>query len=155
MSYIQSQRRASSRLRRGSTIVVFSLVVGTLLAIVGLVLDGGYAYFERRRAQAAADSAAYAGALEILHDNPTWIEQSARDDAALNGYDDQEPVVVVTVENPPVSGAAIGDNNFVEVLVETEIPTSLMRMVGRRSVKVRARAVTGVTLTEESFACWR
>ncbi len=37
--------------------------------MAGLVLDGGYAYFERRRAQVAADSAAYAGALETLHGN--------------------------------------------------------------------------------------
>src|SRR5690606_29178517 len=111
------------------------VVAGALIAMVGLVLDGGYAYFERRRAQAAADSAAYAGALEILHENRTWISQSARDDAALNGYDDQEPVVTVTVENPPVSGVAIGDNNFVEVVVEREIPTSLMSIVGQKSVK--------------------
>ena len=145
MPYNRSHFRSPNHLRRGSTLVIFALVVGSLLAVVGLVLDGGYAYFERRRAQAAADSAAYAGALEILHDNRTWITQSAQDDAALNGYDDQEPVVTVTVENPPVSGLAVGDNNFVEVVVEREIPTSLMRIVSRQSVTVRARAVAGVT----------
>jgi len=143
--YISIRRGDPSRSRRGSTIVVFALVAGTLLAMVGLVLDGGYAYFERRSAQVAADSAAYAGALEILHANRTWIDQSARDDAALNGYDDQDPAIAVRVENPPTSGVAIGDNNSVEVIVEREIPTSLMRIVGRRSVTVRARAVAGVT----------
>jgi hypothetical protein len=135
--------RGSSR--RGSTIVIFALVMGALLGIAGLVLDGGYAYFERRRAQVAADAAAYAGALEILHDNRGWITESARDDAAVNGYDDQSPIVSVTVHNPPTSGPAAGNGNAVEVIVEREMPTSLMKMVGRRSVTVRARAVAGVT----------
>ncbi len=46
----------------GQSIVLIALAMVTLLAAVGLVLDGGQAYFTRRNSQNTADAAAYAGA---------------------------------------------------------------------------------------------
>ena len=41
--------------------VMFALALVGILAMVGLVIDGGYLYVQRRTAQSAADAAALAG----------------------------------------------------------------------------------------------
>jgi uncharacterized membrane protein len=52
---------------------LFAITFALLLLFLGLVVDGGMIYFERRRAQAAADAGAYAGALELIHGNAAWV----------------------------------------------------------------------------------
>lgn len=46
---------------RGATLIFFAAIVTGLLAIAGLVVDGGFLYAERRQQQNAADAAAMAG----------------------------------------------------------------------------------------------
>jgi Flp pilus assembly protein TadG len=46
----------------GQSIVLIALAMVVLLAMVGLILDGGQVYFTRRNSQNTADAAAYAGA---------------------------------------------------------------------------------------------
>jgi Putative Flp pilus-assembly TadE/G-like len=62
----------------GQVLVFFALAVLGLLALLALVVDGGYLYVQRRTAQTAADAAALAGAAELsrapsqsLHGNST------------------------------------------------------------------------------------
>jgi len=45
--------------------VMFALALVGILAMVGLVIDGGYLYVQRRTAQSAADAAALAGTAEL------------------------------------------------------------------------------------------
>jgi hypothetical protein len=49
----------------GQSIVIIALAMVAIIGMVALVLDGGYAYLERRRVQNAADSAALAGARAL------------------------------------------------------------------------------------------
>src|SRR5215831_3089767 len=55
------QRRAE----RGQALVVVALLMTVLLGLLGLVIDSGYAYSERRQIQNAADSSALNGAREL------------------------------------------------------------------------------------------
>jgi len=50
---------------RGQTLVVFALALTALLAMVGLVIDGGNAFAQQRRTQNGADAAAEAGAVQL------------------------------------------------------------------------------------------
>jgi Flp pilus assembly protein TadG len=50
---------------RGQTVVMIALALVALIAMVGLAIDGGMVYLERRRMQNAADSAALAGARRL------------------------------------------------------------------------------------------
>ena len=109
--------------------MIFALTFAGLLLFLGLVVDGGIIYFERRKVQAAADAGAYSGALELLHNNDSWVTDSAKADTKINGFDDDENSVVITVNNPPVSGAAAGDSNAVEVIVQSTVKTTLMQLV--------------------------
>ena len=109
MSNSKAIIKAKPSSRRGAILVIFALTFSGLLLFLGLVVDGGIIYFERRKAQAAADAGAYAGALELLHGNNSWIDDAAKADTKMNGFDDDETVIVITVNNPPLTGSAAGD----------------------------------------------
>lgn len=55
----------SSGSRRGQTLVIFALSLTALIAMVGLVIDGGNAFAQQRKTQNGADAAAEAGATEL------------------------------------------------------------------------------------------
>lgn len=123
---------------------IFAMAFAMLLAFAGLTLDGGNIYYERQRAQAAADAGAYAGALELKRGTGSWVTASAKEDSKLNGFDDADSDVTVTVNNPPLSGPSAGDPTSVEVIVQSTVPTTLVRIVGPTLSTVRARAVAGI-----------
>ena len=82
-------RRTASRTRanNGQIIVIFALGLVAMIAMVGLVLDGGSTFAQRRGQQNAADMAALAGANEfLLNNDKTAATIVARSVAAQNGY---------------------------------------------------------------------
>ena len=82
--------------------------------------------------------------MELLHNNNSWVGASARADTKFNGFDDANSDVVISVNNPPLAGAAAGDTTAVEVIVQRTVPTTLMTLVANESTIVRARAVAAV-----------
>jgi hypothetical protein len=70
---------------RGQTIVLFALVLVAVVAMVGLVIDGGAVYGQRRTQQNAADMAALAGATtQINGGNSTAVRADAQAVALAN-----------------------------------------------------------------------
>src|SRR3990172_78134 len=102
------RRRVSAMLRqeRGQILMVAVLLVRALLGFLGLIVDAGFAYAQRRQAQNGADNAALA-ATRVLYEGGS--ESSARaaalDYAEANGY----PAESVTVHIPPASGQHVGE----------------------------------------------
>jgi len=94
-----------SRGRRdeGQVIVLFVISVFAIIGMVGIVLDGGSAFAQRRSEQNVADLAAMAGATAHLSAPGTqaqklaYAEQVAREVAAANGYS-HDPGQNVTVD---------------------------------------------------------
>jgi hypothetical protein len=122
-------------------------VAGSLIifcGFLGLATDVGLLYFDKGRMQAAADSAAVAGAQEVFRGNTASITSAAQTDATSNGYTTGVNGATVTVNNPPVSGTHIGDSNYVEAIVARAEPTFFMNALGISSVNVSARAVAGL-----------
>jgi hypothetical protein len=85
----------------GSVIVMVTVSLLMLLAMIGMVVDIGWAYFERRAAQVAADAAAEAGARRAfikgndpsapnfcLAPNDTDVLNDAKAYATINGFTD-------------------------------------------------------------------
>ena len=61
-------RRSSRPSRsRGQILVLFVLALVAIIAGVGLVIDGGFTFAQRRAEQNAADLAAFAGANALLN----------------------------------------------------------------------------------------
>ena len=108
----------------GQIIVLFALAMVAIIAMVGLVLDGGSAFSQRRAEQSAADLAALAAANSVLI-NGDEVEATAlaRATAAENGYTHGVGGTVVTVSYNYATGyqvqvdiSAIHRNNFVAIV---------------------------------------
>ena len=84
--------RAPEGRQRGQVMVLFLLGIFAIIAMVGLVLDGGSVFAQRRDQQTAADLAAMAGAAAYLNATGTeeqrvaYAESIAVSVANANGY---------------------------------------------------------------------
>lgn len=97
--------RASTE--RGQILILFALALVAIIGMVGLVLDGGGAFAQRRTEQNAADVAALAAANDLIANQGSAVWQdTARTIASQNGYTDgvDGASVEVTCVNCPGSG---------------------------------------------------
>ena len=109
---------------RGQIIVLFALALVAIIAMVGLVLDGGSAFAQRRDEQSAADLAALGAANDyVLNSDTSLAVARARTIAAANGYTHGTGGVVVDVVITLDNGAeaqvdikAPHRNNFASVV---------------------------------------
>ena len=116
-------RRRDDR-ARGQIIVLFALAAVVIIAAVGLVLDGGAAFAQRRSEQTAADMAAIAGANDyLINHDVTLATNRARMVAGQNGYTHGSnsttvDVVIVTTNGVSVQVdiSAPHANNFASVV---------------------------------------
>lgn len=80
---------------RGQALVVAVLLMVGLLVAVGLALDGGMAFLERRRMQNAADAAVLAGGRDLTMAHQPWVDDDVVQGtihhyAEENGVEDPE-----------------------------------------------------------------
>jgi Flp pilus assembly protein TadG len=124
----------------GQILVIFALALVVMIGMVGLVLDGGGAFAQRRDEQNAADLAALAGANAYLNTPGNVATRTAAAQAAAissassNGYTDGVNNVVVPTPTVTLlqSGASVGVNitgvhvnSFARVLGATEWDVSV------------------------------
>ena len=84
------------------SLVLFALGLVAMVAMVGLILDGGGAFAQRRQEQNAADLAAMAGAVvQINGGNDAAVIAKAQEVTKANKYDDAAADIVVTVTPSP------------------------------------------------------
>ncbi len=87
---------------RGQVLVVFTLALLVIVAMTGLVLDGGSTFVQRRDQQNVADAAAMAGAYAYLNTGTSAAATSAAAQiATANGYTPGSGGVVVDVRVGP------------------------------------------------------
>ena len=63
-------------LEKGQSLILVVILAFAFLAMLALVLDGGYSYFQRRLAQNAADAGALAAA-DTLCETESWVAAEA------------------------------------------------------------------------------
>src|SRR5205809_171225 len=132
------------RYSKGQVLVLAALMLTVLIGFVGLAADAGYFFDYRRRMTAAADNAAVSAAMEVRRDSSsTQVTTVARAASAASGFTNGTDGITVTVNHPPVSGYNVGNNNFVEVLIDRSTPTFFMRALNVATATVGARAVSG------------
>lgn len=135
--------------QKGQAIILLAFAMIGLVGFGALAIDGSRVLSDRRHAQNAADTAALAAALEIVHGgNATAVVNAARTRALSNGYDDTSAIQDVTVNRPPVSGPYAGNNEYVQVIIKSTINTTFARVIGRPQVTNVVEAVAraqGVT----------
>ena len=125
-------RRHAPQAERGQIIVLFVLAITTIIAMVGLVLDGGDTFAQRRQQQNGVDLAAMAGANAYMNTVGTVAVKSAAAQAAAraaatkNGFTDGSGGVVLGVSVTLLSGGAT-----VQVGMTKPHPNSFSRVVGQ------------------------
>lgn len=123
----------------GQALVLLALAFIVLVAFVGLAIDGGIVYTERRRAQNAADAAALAGALSILNGGEAISPGFAR--ALDNGYDNNQVDNWVEVHNPPIDGMYTGNLNYVQVKIRARVTPVFSQLVFNGPLENRVLAI--------------
>lgn len=121
----------------GSVSVFVAIAAVALLALAGLVVDGGRALAARAAADAVAEQAARAGAgaLDVgaLHRGGVLLDPSAAV-AAADG----------SLAAAGWTGTASATSTTVDVTVWTTVPTDLLGIVGIHALSVRVTATATV-----------
>ncbi len=110
---------------RGQILVLFTLALLGILAVVGLAVDGGSTFAQRRNQQGATDLAALAAANDyLINGDPTLAEARGRAISAANEFTDGVGGTAVVV--------AIDTTNGVRVTVTIDDPheNSVLGVVG-------------------------
>jgi Flp pilus assembly protein TadG len=150
--------RSGADREHGQILVIFALGLVVMIGMVGLVLDGGGAFAQRRDQQNAADLAALAGANAYLNTPGNVATRTAAAQAAAlasasgNGYTDgvNDAVVPTPTVTLLQSGASVGVN-ITDVHVN-----SFARVLGATEwdVSVTATAIAGTVDTGVGAGPW-
>jgi hypothetical protein len=131
--------------QRGQALILITFAMIGLIAIVGLAVDGSMAFSDRRHAQNAADTAAMAGAMAKINEDPFW-GLTARNMAANNGYDGNpatNTVEVFTCDMPDSSCGPqyAGDPDYVQVIIHSRVSTFFAGVIGIGEMNNTVQAV--------------
>ncbi len=119
---------------------MIALAMVELAGMVGLVVDGGNAFLDRRNAQNAANSAALSAALTRTRSGGN-LRAAALASAAQNGYDNDGTSNVVEFHNPPISGPNAGNVEYFQVFITSHVKTYFARVLGWKQLTNRVEAV--------------
>jgi len=114
----------------GQTLVLFALLLVGLLAVTGLVLDGGNLYLQRRAMQNAADAAALAGARVLALNGTAEQARSAALEYAVQRNLANSCVITVT-------------SSSVTVTAYKTMPITFARVIGLAELTISAQATAG------------
>ena len=129
---------------KGQALILIVFAIIALIAMTGLVIDGGIAFSDRRAAQNTVDAAAYSAALAKVRGNT--ISTAAENIIEINGYD----ISWATINNPPLagcngqSGSFAGDDNYIQVILHSKVATTFGRIIGIQELNNCVEAVTFV-----------
>jgi uncharacterized membrane protein len=119
----------------GQVIVMVAITMVGLVAVVGLVSDGGLVFAQRRDLQNVADAAALAGAMQVDEgayraSGSVVLDEQAAYQAAVGYLKDEGGLSYSVVVRPA----------GVEVAVSREASTGFLRVVGIDGVEISAKA---------------
>jgi hypothetical protein len=128
-------------------LVIVGLGMVAFLAMVGVVIDGGYAWGQQRDTQNGTDAAAHAGAIKLLEgmlglgvpsDTAVWTAVTAT--AAANGVSVAEAEYRTWDDQPTTPPAMVGpsDGNFVPA------NAAGVRVLGGKQVDLFLAPVVGI-----------
>jgi Flp pilus assembly protein TadG len=140
MRYFTMRRFASDERRDGGQVlVIFALALVAIVAMTGLVLDGGSTFVQRRDMQNVADNAAMAAAYAYgVGNNTSDAQAAARATAAANGYTDGVNGVSVVLH----ANAAGGVGRELTVTIDAPHANNFAGIVGMSSWQVSTTATT-------------
>lgn len=144
-------RRNSARIARtadGNVAIIFALTLPLVVGGAGLGVETSYWYYKYQELQAAADAAAYAGAIEKRAGSPlTKVKTVATASAGDNAFD--ASIGTIVINSPPTTGAFIGAS-AVEVILTQPVGRFFTAIFSNDEVPEQARAVASFQATGEA-----
>jgi Putative Flp pilus-assembly TadE/G-like len=115
---------------RGQNLIIFAVLMVVMVALAGLVIDGGFSLSKKRQAQNAADAGALAGAAALCQGQSQAVAEAQAQDYAINRNE------------ASTANVSFGDEL---ITVTTTIPhqTFLMKIFGTDVVTTTATASAG------------
>jgi Flp pilus assembly protein TadG len=134
--------------RSGQVLVLGALALTVLVGASGVAIDAGVATVHRRSAQSAADAAALAGADDLTGwaapPTPAQVATAISDAtsyAGSNGFPSGATITVDVQSPPKYSSTHNGDVHSVEVTITENVPTFLLGVLNKNSIKVIGHSV--------------
>lgn len=143
MRYFNPSRlRALWRDRVGGIFIYTAVAAPVIFGFAGVSIDVGVWYANMRLTQAATDSAAIAGALEVLRSdsNSMAIVNAVNQDLGDNGFGTSHGDTV-TIYYPPIAGPNAGSTDSVEIIVVRPTASLFGEVLFAGGANVTARAV--------------
>ncbi|MFQ5922945.1 MAG: pilus assembly protein TadG-related protein [Anaerolineales bacterium] len=149
--------KKARRSESGQVFVILILVLVGLIGFTALAIDGGMVYSERRRAQNAADAGALAAALAKTQSENLHV--AALNRTTSNGYDTSwgpcNPTGIdctlgtgsnwtVEVTSPPRVGDFAGSDEYIRVVIDTEVETAFAHFVFKGGLQTTVEAISRV-----------
>ncbi|HEX2562255.1 pilus assembly protein TadG-related protein [Phenylobacterium sp.] len=144
-----AEARRFGRAEGGNVAVLFALVLPLVIGSAGLGVETTYWHYKRLQLQAAADSAAHAGAMERRSGSDAALVTTIATQAAEeNGY--ASSAGTIQVYAPPISGPSTG-GQAVEVRLTFNGDRFFTKIFSQGQVLIATRAVAA--FNNASTAC--
>lgn len=140
------KRRGRPSDERGQLLIMTALFMTSLLTMTAFSFNAGYMYDKRNRLQAAADSAAMSGAIEVKRNatiSAGELTTFAKQQVSAHGFDPNATGFNIQVNHPPATGPYTTAAAFVEVIVSEQTSTFFGGLISWAGLAPLARAVAG------------
>ena len=134
----------------GGVAAIVAILSPVFIGAMGLGSEAGYWYLTQRKVQNAADVAAHAAAVRLNQGDEFGSLQGLAEYVVGNS-DVDITLTNVALNNPPVNGGYIEDNEAVEVVLTRTVPRMFSSIYGEGDISITARAVAAVQ--DASQAC--
>lgn len=135
---MRTRLSALAREEDGQVLVLVAIAMFALVAVAGLVADGGTLMVQRRDLQAVADAAAAAGAMAV---DEGVYRASGGTTVVLDPGAAEAAAIAVLMDEDGTDYAVRADGERVEVEVSRQATTVFLGAVGVTHVAIEARAV--------------
>ena len=143
----KSRLLSLARDTRGGTALMVGFSIPVVIGALGLGVDTGMWYLEKRRIQQVADTASLAMVRALQGGSTVAVaKQVATRDAERNGYV-ASVSETLTINSPPTSGAYAGNANAAEVVVSKKLPLFFSAYFLSNTRTLSARSVSYQQMT--------
>ncbi len=146
-----SRRRSLWRDTAGGISLMYAIVLPGLIGLVGLGVETGYWYVDKRDLQTQADAGSLSGAWEVAWHRDVEVTPAATNEAVRNGFPNNPASTTIAVNHPPLNGPQAGNIKAVEVIVTQDYHPMFAGLFHPKDITIRARAVS--TIIASGQAC--
>lgn len=143
--------RRFARDERGVSAIIFALILPMLIGMVGIAVEIGLWFEQKRDLQSAADAAAMAAAFEMVEGNSAATMQTVgAASSALNSFTDGVDGTV-TINWPPLAPSThAGDSDYVQAVLEKPQTLLFSAVLNPGAVTLIARATASSGVLDDA-----